>query len=344
MRFRSSKVAVQKGGFTLVELLVVIAIIGVLIALLLPAVQAAREAARRSSCMNNMRQLGLALLNYESAKKVLPAGQYAPYETVNPYLHGKAFSVNAQLMEYVELTNLRRAFDFKKDIYDGQNYQAAATTPSFMLCPSDPQQGDPINLGYSNYSANTGSWSHLAGWDGVFGTVDEKTGVQPLFPLRMAKIIDGASNTAAIGETANGLPGGENDEQPANPIADCFDFGSNPFPVGGGSASVGKVRDTFLNRNWQTSKVAASGGTTWRLRRGAPWTEGSMWCTWYNHLLPPNSTCWAVDSWWKLVSPSNSYHSGVVNVAMVDGSVQVIDSGIDPDVWTNMGTRDGPPK
>ena len=69
-----------------------------------------------------------------------------------------------------------------------------------------------------------------------------------------------------------------------------------------------------------------------------------MWMTWYNHLLPPNSTCWYPGSWWKLVSPASSYHPSVVNVAMVDGSVQSVGADVDMDVWTNMGTRDGLPK
>lgn len=346
MNFQISRNAWRRRGFTLVELLVVIAIIGVLVALLLPAVQAARESARRTSCTNNMKQLGLALLNYESAKRVLPAGQYAPYDDSVAYRHGNCFSVQSQILPFIEQEAFRRAFNFDLDVYEDPNYTAALNVPSLMLCPSDPQQGDPANnLHWASYRANVGSWSHLpGGWDGVFGAIDVKAGIQPLPALRLAKIVDGASNTVALSEGANGLQGGENDTQPADPIADCFSLGANPFPSGGGNQPLSKIRDYFLQRNWQSYSVAASGGTLWRLRRGSPWVEGSMWCTWYNHLLPPNATCWAVDSWWKLVTPASSYHNGVVNLAMVDGSVQLIDSSIDPDVWTNMGTRDGPAK
>jgi prepilin-type N-terminal cleavage/methylation domain-containing protein/prepilin-type processing-associated H-X9-DG protein len=341
-RFSDSR---RTDGFTLVELLVVIAIIGVLVALLLPAVQAARESARRTSCTNNMKQLGLALLNYESSKRVLPAGQLAPYEDAQAYLHGRCFSVQTQILPFVEQAAFHRSFDFSKDVYEGPNFTAGLSVPSLMLCPSDPQQGDPANnLHWASYHANVGSWAHIArGWDGPFGAVEVEAGIEELPPLRLAQIVDGTSNTAAMSETANGLQGGENDEQPADPVADCFTIG-NPFPAGGGTASLSKIRDHFLKQNWQTAKVAASGGITWRLRRGSPWTEGSMWCTWYNHLLPPNSTCWSVDTFWKLISPASSYHNGVVNVAMVDGSVQIVDSSVDPELWTNMGTRDGLPK
>jgi prepilin-type processing-associated H-X9-DG protein len=68
-----------------------------------------------------------------------------------------------------------------------------------------------------------------------------------------------------------------------------------------------------------------------------------MWLTWYNHLMPPNSVCWRPDSWWKMVSPASSYHPGIVNVAMVDGSVQSIADDIDADIWTDFGTRNGMP-
>jgi prepilin-type N-terminal cleavage/methylation domain-containing protein len=146
----------RRGGFTLVELLVVIAIVGVLVALLLPAVQAAREAARRSSCTNNPRQLGVALLNYESAKKALPPGQYAPYLDVQAYRHGNCFSVQAQLLPFVEQENFRRQFNFKIDVYEGQNFLAALNMPTLLLCPSEPDRGDPVsNMGWANWLDTT---------------------------------------------------------------------------------------------------------------------------------------------------------------------------------------------
>jgi prepilin-type processing-associated H-X9-DG protein len=123
---------------------------------------------------------------------------------------------------------------------------------------------------------------------------------------------------------------------------DCFNLGGMPFPPGGGTASLATIRNFFLNKDWRTASVAWAG--QWRLKRGHPWVEGSMWPTWYNHLVPPNATCWAPDSWWNLVSPASSYHGGIVNVLMVDGSVQTIASDIDMDIWTDMGTRKGLPK
>ena len=116
----------KRVGFTLVELLVVIAVIGILVALLLPAVQAARESARRTGCVNNLKQWGVALNNYESAKKRLPGGQLADYDSTVALLHGMAFSVQAQILGYIEEGNALAAFDFKEDIYSGRNFAAAA--------------------------------------------------------------------------------------------------------------------------------------------------------------------------------------------------------------------------
>src|SRR3954470_7862641 len=117
----------KRAGFTLVELLVVIAIIGILVALLLPAIQAARESGRRVTCINQMKQLGLALLNYESAKKCLPGGQFASDPNriaVNDprvWNSGRWFSVQSQLLSYIEDGNIASGFDFNDYIYTDQN-------------------------------------------------------------------------------------------------------------------------------------------------------------------------------------------------------------------------------
>lgn len=117
-------------GFTLVELLVVIAIIGILVALLLPAVQAAREAARRSQCKNNLRQIGLALLNYESANGVLPPGQKKECENCDKLAWSYFF------LEYLEEGNVYDQIDFSLGYTDPANLEAASTKISLYLCPS----------------------------------------------------------------------------------------------------------------------------------------------------------------------------------------------------------------
>ena len=344
-----TEVKTSPRGFTLVELLVVIAIIGVLVALLLPAVQAAREASRRSSCANNLKQMGLSMLNFESAKRTLPGGSLEPF--------GKAyFSPQAQLLPYAEGSNLQNLLDFTKGPLDAATNKAATQNIkiAMYLCPTDPQQGDGIlgtgtnnYPGFSSYRGNAGSWVKLGGWDGVFGPPDVRVGKDPLPPLKLAQIIDGTSNTAAFAEGANGLIGESisNAAGAGSPVADCFDFGGSPNP-----ADIVAARNLFLGKNWATATIPQDTTSTqpisqgiWRLR-GAPWSEGTMWRTWYNHVVPPNSVCWRPGAdWWELVAPASSYHSGTVNVAMCDGSVQSISGDVDPDIWVEMGTRDGLP-
>src|SRR5205809_396349 len=123
--------AVRRKGFTLIELLVVIAIIAVLIALLVPAVQKVREAANRTQCQNNMRQLGLGLHNYISVMGVLPMGRQP---TTNA-------SVLAQILPYLEQANKYAKFDFTQDLNSPANAAAQAQDVPIFLCPSDPSVG-----------------------------------------------------------------------------------------------------------------------------------------------------------------------------------------------------------
>jgi prepilin-type processing-associated H-X9-DG protein len=319
----------------LVELLVVIAIIGILVALLLPAVQAAREAARRNSCQNNLKQLGIALHNYENTHKTFPSGSMGAYG--QNYL-----SAHVQILPYIEEGIVFENLDRDRGPFDtGTNTRVAEAQPTVLLCPSDPANTGKRGastmhfMGWTNYHTNAGSWVRIAGWDGVFGPVDVPQEGDMLPPLKLSRIIDGTSKTAALAEVANGLaPDRATGAGAGIQEADCYDTSA----VSG--ADLNTVRNTFLSKNRATATVPWSG--EWRYR-GYPWTEGSMWRTWYNHLVPPNSTCWVPGgNFWQIVSPPSSYHSGgTVNIVMCDGSVQTAAGDIDHNVWTDMGTRDG---
>ncbi len=128
----------NRSGFTLVELLVVIAIIGVLVALLLPAVQAAREAARRSSCLNNISQLALAVHNYEFAVEHLPAGVINPEGPIHSEPDGQHVSWLVQITPYVEMGNVHDAFDMEAGAYAPVNSAIRAVPVSLFMCPSFP--------------------------------------------------------------------------------------------------------------------------------------------------------------------------------------------------------------
>ena len=127
----------RKTGFTLVELLVVIAIIGILIALLLPAIQAARESARRAHCMNNLKTVALAMLTYEHHNKKFP---FMCGYTIQP----SAPTAQASILPYMEHSSLYKQFNFKKNMSDASNRAAVTTPVSEFICPSDPQASKPI--------------------------------------------------------------------------------------------------------------------------------------------------------------------------------------------------------
>lgn len=336
-------------GFTLVELLVVIAIIGVLVALLLPAVQAARESARRTQCINQMRQLGLAMHNYESSNGVFPGGSKGTIGgALGPAGEDPYFSPQALLMPYYEEANLFSQIDLTESPWENDrssNFELARHQPQVLLCASEfVQRGQDTPMGWSNYHANAGSWVfYTKRWDGVFGP-DETLKLNgrrgpdydALPQLELGKITDGLSNTAAFAEMRNGRgPESAGTRGGGDVKTDCYEVNGN-F----GNTPIQDAWDTI--DGFQPVRVPWSG--TWRWR-GYPWTEGTMWRTWYNHMLPPDSTCWKVGDWWNLISPPSSYHAGgVVNVTMCDGSVQTINADIDPLVWVEMGTRDGPPQ
>ena len=316
----------RRGGFTLVELLVVIAIIGILIALLLPAVQAAREAARRMQCSNNLKQLALAVNNFESARGHLPPGNHGVYDQgANWY-----FSTQSLLLPYMEQAGTYGSFDLDKNMWDSPNIELAETQPYFLICPSDTFEGRNERYGWTNYHGNCGSWVNINGWDGFVGPSFDRAGFPPPGLLKVSDISDGMSHTAAFAEVVNGT--GSSKGPPTR--FDCYSFGSNP------SGTTAQTRETFMSKSWSGRSLIPFGDAYWRWR-GYPFTEGSPWRNWYNHLLPPNAACWQTGDWWDIVMPATSYHPGIVMVGMCDGSVSAFNDEIDHDVWTAVGTRAG---
>ena len=215
---------IRRHAFTLVELLVVIAIIGILIALLLPAVQAAREAARRSQCTNNLKQIGLALHNYHDALRSFPSG-FVNYPS-NAMANTRGWGWGALILPYIEQDALHEALNVNRIPFGGGAHPAPATsltqTPlAAYRCPSDT--GAAINArranhGTSNYSGLFGNGSP-AGQDpdgtpyanGFSSNHDWRPGNGMFFAnsaVRMRDIRDGTTNVLAVGERAYGVAGG----------------------------------------------------------------------------------------------------------------------------------------
>jgi prepilin-type N-terminal cleavage/methylation domain-containing protein len=208
-------------GFTLVELLVVIAIIGILVAVMLPAVQAAREAARRSQCTNNLKQIGLALHNYESTHRTFPPGFISrvtgpwPGGGNNPVPEvGPGWSMFAMILPMMEKGNLHQTIDFTLPITHANNQAARSTEVKEYRCPSDtwnlPVEVWPTSLGINDLAANSyigclggGDPANAPGYTAMYEEQPFNGMFHRNIAIRHGDIVDGTSNTIGLGERAS---------------------------------------------------------------------------------------------------------------------------------------------
>lgn len=322
----------QRVGFTLIELLVVIAIIGLLIALLLPSVQAAREAARSSQCANNLKQLGVALHNYESAQRHLPNGAESkeyPAHPDWPYTNYR-WSVLAYLTPYLEQTAAYNSLDLRIPLYDNnfgiiRQPGLKLVVPEF-LCPSDRGQAVSADFGPTNYAACSGTGLNGGtpfSCDGLF-FINSR--------IKVSDVLDGASKTVAMSESILGI---------------------NP-PVGTTQQSADRrfvYGFTFLN---PLSEAACRGTTQWNYQspRGFAWVSGEYRTGLFNNYWTPNSQeidCVSAKTGGPLTMryaawgwrAARSLHLGFVNALFADGSVHRVTDEVDAAVWKAQATRDG---
>ena len=210
---------IKRTAFTLVELLVVIAIIGILIGMLLPAVQAVREAARQTQCRNNLKQSALAILNFESAFMRLPAG-YA-FEAGSNGANQQGFAWGLEMLDYIEQANLATTIDRTVTPFAAVNLAARETQLPVYLCPSDPFSPDNFVVRDESTGEQYAASSYVANWGPATGfnespsdgsddinldaTPDNSSG--PFFRnsrVTLGQVSDGTSNTVCLGERTNG--------------------------------------------------------------------------------------------------------------------------------------------
>jgi prepilin-type N-terminal cleavage/methylation domain-containing protein/prepilin-type processing-associated H-X9-DG protein len=288
------------GGFTLIELLVVIAIIGVLIALLLPAVQSAREAARRAQCINNLKQLALAAQNYHDVQGCFPMGvPYYSFNDVGPAL-GHSWFV-AMLPQYEQQT-IFNSINFDLNIYTYANQTAHQTSLNVLHCPSDAKVPQTVLLTYglydipqgqfrvafTSYAACTGPWIHMpADLSQLPGLAAQDLGMAFCnSSIRIADVSDGTTNTLLLGE------------------------------------------------HWHSLLANDSSDTDWHW-----WFDGAYGDTLFRTIYPINpqrklqTNAENLDMSNAYVEALSSMHPGGANVAMVDGSVRFLKDTIDTWRW-----------
>ncbi|MGQ9771883.1 MAG: DUF1559 family PulG-like putative transporter [Thermogutta sp.] len=337
-------------GFTLVELLVVIAIIGILIALLLPAVQAAREAARRSQCTNNLKQLGLALQNYHDVNKSFPPSGILTGDRRVPPLPSTPSQVPyhhtwlVMILPYVEQKSLYDQIDKNRPIYNtpllGSTELAMTKQVQAFLCPSNPllDLGKTHNMSYTNYAASEGlhwwttatvdyTWGY---WPQLQSTKDavDLSGMFTILQTRtMSDLIDGTSNTIAIAEVnSTGYKGG--------PIVTS----GTGVPRLDTAERVFRVAFVFTGTNGECCETGR-----WRNPDGSGPSSAPRWFpTGSPHGFSPTFiAAWGPNAEWPGAS---SLHPGGLNVGLADGSVRFFAQTAAWHVWAKLNAiADGNP-
>ncbi|MCA9135270.1 MAG: DUF1559 domain-containing protein [Planctomycetales bacterium] len=320
-------------GFTLVELLVVIAVIGILIGLLLPAVQGAREAARRMKCSNNMKQIILAVHNYESSTKRLPPAW------TRSAMSGDGWSAQARILPYVENVALASSIDYDAGYgqarisVGGDWVKVSSFRVPVYLCPSDvmdfernDDNGDPYHYPLS-YGYNAGPWLVLNPNNGNPGPGAFQSGRVS----RFRDVLDGLSNTLGFAEVKAWTPY----------YRDAEIEGTIPTPADASQicAMAGSFKPDTGHTEWVDGRVHQSGVTTTfpPNHQVTCNINGRVYDLDFTNIREGKDTTALTQA----AVTSRSYHAGGVNVTLMDGAVRFVTESIELDLWRGLSTRAG---
>ncbi len=331
----------RKRGFTLVELLVVIAIIGILIALLLPAVQAAREAARRSQCVNNIKQIVLGFHNYHDVHKTFPRHAYTN-TTAGENGSWQGQSAFTMLLPFIEQQAVYDQVNFNRAFHVDPNATLFRTTHiKGYACPSDGTYPDQNVRGYINYKVSAGSvqgWAHSTQQKGPF-RIDRETAI--------GEMRDGTSNTIMVGEQLIG----DNDGSQYVPgdVVRPVAWTGNADGSGWPNPTVGDfIKPTQANLETYGQACNAAKATH-HSHSGQNWGDPMCYSgTVFNTVAPPNwkwPSCqpctWCGSGDTPGVFPARSYHPGGANHGLCDGSVTFFSETIDLNTYQALGSPAG---
>ncbi|QDT02339.1 Type II secretion system protein G precursor [Rubripirellula lacrimiformis] len=359
-----------RSAFTLVELLVVIAIIAILVGLLLPAVQSAREAARRMTCSNNLKQVALALHLYHDIHRSMPVSMTGSDQFDDGTAGSGFHSWMARILPQIEQTALHQQIHFETSLADRTDYSTDADYADFAmssshvdagpaaaivatyLCPSDPESVPQFSLGIQtapgSYAANIG-WPRQSVGPGVTTPLKKQNGVIGLLNpqssdswqqprVRMADITDGLSNTMAVGERVIAQVFESADAFGTTNISQHTPISMQSFCGGG---STGRSLQNWVRYCDSVSLADAH----YSISHGHAWITG--WTFAANHFMPVipvnQRNCHVYggeDDGMNLVTLS-SHHVGGVHVAMADGSVRFMAEQIDRELYWAQGSRNG---
>jgi prepilin-type N-terminal cleavage/methylation domain-containing protein len=327
----TTRKASWRPGFTLIEVLVAVSVIGLLVGLLLPAVQSAREASRRLQCTNNLRQIGIALHNYESAY-----GCFPPTIQFEGTVYSHRFSPLARMLSQLDRPVLFNATNFQLApiFWDGRiaNRTVMVTSIDLFLCPSD-RESTPTGYGRNSYRFSAGSIEDFglvpAEWQAGCGAFPTQ-----LQPPRAADFRDGLSRTAGISERLQG------------------DWDPDSFKRGG-DYRMGSIGYYGWPRGDAALAYCSSlSGAPHESRGGESWLFTGYHFTSYNHCSVPNSdglSCsfddYSLDELNRGTHsgsfPATSNHPGGVNVVLMDGTVRFISETVALPIWRGLATRAG---